>query len=474
MAKSTSVIVLEFNELTPALVQRFMDAGELPHFQRFHSESEVYVTDAQETGDRLNPWIQWVTAHSGLSLDEHQVFQLDEASHVSEKAIWEILSDAGLRVWICGSMNSWYHGPLNGYLLPDPWSTATPPYPEHEFDDFYSFVRKQVQEHTNPNASVSAKDAIRFLRFLIRRGISITSCWQILKQLVNERVEDCHWKRAAIMDILQWDVFRWYYRRFQPHFSTFFLNSTAHYQHRFWRHMDPSCFQVLPDEQERRRFSNSILYGHQRMDQLLARFMDLAGEDTTLILMTGLGQQPYLDSEEAGGRRYYRPRDLRHLIQQLGIGSEWTFEPVMAEEFYLRFKDEDATSQAVDQLLGVKVGEEVVFKVDRRDCDSLLTGCKVHRAVGPNEALYDRDGKHLGRFNDLFYQIDAVKSGKHHPDGMLWVRRPLRKHVVHSEKLPLRAVAPMILDMFGVERPGYMQATGPQGTDKYSQQEALT
>ena len=27
-------------------------------------------------------------------------------------------------------------------------------------------------------------------------------------------------------------------------------------------------------------------------------------------------------------------------------------------------------------------------------------------------------------FFDLLYQIDLVKSGEHHPDGMMWIRTP--------------------------------------------------
>ena len=56
-------------------------------------------------------------------------------------------------------------------------------------------------------------------------------------------------------------------------------------------------------------------------------------------------------------------------------------------------------------------------------------------------------------FFDVLYRLEIVKSGFHHPDGMLWVRRPDRRHRVHEGKIPLRAVAPMILDSFGVQMP---------------------
>jgi hypothetical protein len=61
------VIVLEFNELTPALVDRFIAQGHLPNFARLRAESIVAVTDAEETFPTLEPWIQWVTVHTCLT-----------------------------------------------------------------------------------------------------------------------------------------------------------------------------------------------------------------------------------------------------------------------------------------------------------------------------------------------------------------------------------------------------------------------
>ena len=72
------VMMLEFNELSPTLIHQFMGQEHLPHFKRLYNESQVYVTDAQEKQEALEPWIQWVTVHTGLSYDEHGVFYLGD------------------------------------------------------------------------------------------------------------------------------------------------------------------------------------------------------------------------------------------------------------------------------------------------------------------------------------------------------------------------------------------------------------
>ncbi len=72
------LIMAEFNELSPVLMDKFIAAGKLPNFERLRSQSEVYLTDAQEAQDDLEPWIQWVTVHSGLPYAEHGIRNLGD------------------------------------------------------------------------------------------------------------------------------------------------------------------------------------------------------------------------------------------------------------------------------------------------------------------------------------------------------------------------------------------------------------
>jgi predicted AlkP superfamily phosphohydrolase/phosphomutase len=67
------------------------------------------------------------------------------------------------------------------------------------------------------------------------------------------------------------------------------------------------------------------------------------------------------------------------------------------------------------------------------------------------------------RFFDLFYRVDGVKSGMHHPDGILWVRRPDRSHRVHEDKVALVQVAPTLLDMFSLPAPPHMKGAALSG-----------
>jgi hypothetical protein len=453
-ATHSRMIVLELNELTPSLIQRFMGDGTLPNFSRLYSESEIYTTTAAEHPPNLDPWIQWVTMHSGLNFSDHGLQRLNEGHTLNVPRVWDLLTASGRRAWICGSMNVGDRALEGGCLLPDPWTTKVRPQPA-ALEPYFAFVQRQVMEHTNAQAALGVNDLRRFLGFLASHGLSRHSVTAIAKQLLEERRGPARWKRVALLDKLQFDVFAWYYRKIQPHFSTFFLNSTAHYQHLYWREMDPGAFQVQPTEEQRRTYRDAIKYGYQQMDRLIARVFDMADPDTTIVMATALSQQPCLMFEEQGGKFFYRPTDVGRLTSFAGISDSYTVSPVMAHQFHLYFETLEAAEQAAQKLTRVSHRSRQAVAVERNGC-GLFVGCRVYERLTRDATLTLDGGAGEVPFFDMFYQVDGVKSGMHHPDGMLWIRTPHHAHVVHSTHVPLATVAPTILAHFGVPRPDYI------------------
>ena len=448
--------MLEFNELTPTLVHRFMAAGKLPNFRRFYSEARAYTTDAEEAQENLEPWIQWVTVHTGLSFAEHGVSALNEGHKLESKCIWDLASDAGLRVWVCGSMNTRYDLPLNGSVLPDPWTTDTAPYPA-ELLPYFRFVQRHVQEHTNDRVPLSRKAYLDFLGFMVRHGLSAATVGAIARQLLRERTGRGRWRRAAILDKLQWDVFRYYYHRMRPAFATYFVNSTAHLQHMYWRNMEPEAFHIQPASGEQEELAGAVLFGYQEMDALLGRFLRLAGRDVTLVLCTALGQQPCLTYEEQGGKTFYRPHRFEPVLDFAGVAPGAQVSPLMSEEFHVICGDEASAREAERRLQALQVDGTRALHAQRTGA-TILSGCAIHRQLPRDAMLRTADGDRGCLFFDLFYQGEGLKSGMHHPDGFCWIRTPERTHDIITEKVPLRAVAPTILGMLGVSAPARMTA----------------
>ena len=47
------MILIEFNELCPSLMDRFLGERKLPNFQRLYDQAQVYVTNAEEEAPNL-------------------------------------------------------------------------------------------------------------------------------------------------------------------------------------------------------------------------------------------------------------------------------------------------------------------------------------------------------------------------------------------------------------------------------------
>jgi hypothetical protein len=450
------VLLLEFNELTPRLMDRFINEERLPNFRRLRDESHVFTTDAEEAPDYLDPWIQWVTVHTGLRCAEHGVLLLNEAHKLAYPSIWDLVSNAGRSVWVCGSMNAKVDTKPNGWVLPDPWTDAEA-HPS-ELNRFYRFVRNQIQEHSNDRQSPSLRQVVDFLAFLCSHGLSVSTVKAVISQLLEERRSDSRWKRAVLLDRMQWDLFKWHWRRTRPDFSTFFLNSTAHFQHVYWRSFEPDNFTIKPSDEDRRRTESAIPFGYEQMDRIVNQALQLAGDDTIVILATALSQQPYLRMESDGGKILHRPKDVTDFPRQIGLPGKTHVVPVMAEQFHIYFDQESDAISSFEIISQIQVGDRLAFPIAERHGNSVFVGCRIFEQLAADAQMILPGGRTIP-FYDVFYIIkDSLKSGMHHPDGMLWIRMPEREHSAQTTKVPLTAVAPTIMKLLGISAPSFMRS----------------
>jgi len=453
----TRIILLEFNELCPSLIHRFMSAGQLPAFQRLHDESAVYTTRAEERAPYLDPWIQWLTVHTGLNFREHQVDKLNEGHTCDARRIWDVVSENGGTTWICGSMSTSYTSAFRGALIPDPWTTRVPPTPA-SFEPYFKFVQSNVLDSTNAHASMPRRDAARFVRFMMGHGLSARTIAAIVRQIVAERPGRRRWQRAVVLDRLQFDLFRHYWTRHRPTFSTLFLNSTAHFQHLHWREMEPHLFQVQPTAAEIEEYESAILFGYRNMDGLLARVLDMIDAQTTVVLASALSQQPCLNYEHQGGKAFYRPRQFDRLFTFAGVSGYTSVAPVMAHQFHVEFASAETADTAAERLRALRLDGRQVMAVECHQ-NQLFAWCAVTTALDSAAQLTsEAGGVHRSeQFFSMFFKVDGIKSGMHHPDGLFWIRRPAAEHSRADQPVALDRVAPILLREIGIAPPASMR-----------------
>src|SRR5215510_5440417 len=99
------LLFLEFNEINFQSVRYYSDRGQLPALRNLINEKGWATTVSEQRYEELEPWIQWVTAHTGTTLAEHGVFRLGDIIKHDLQQIWERLEEQGLRVGAISPMN---------------------------------------------------------------------------------------------------------------------------------------------------------------------------------------------------------------------------------------------------------------------------------------------------------------------------------------------------------------------------------
>lgn len=427
-----------------------MSEGKLTNFKEFYSKSQVFTAVADEPEQlKLDPWIQWYSMHTGLPVQEHRVRNLTDGPKAGHDDIWQMLMRRGIGVGNCSSMNAKAIASPGSFYVPDPWCTTEKPYPE-ELEAFHRVVRNRVQENsTGSDGCLSKGDYLKFLTFLATHGISAGTIAAITGQLWSDSVkkQDTAWKRVPLLDKMQMDVFLHYWDKFQPAFSTFFLNSTAHYQHAYWHYTFPELYPGRVDEEGLKKFGNAILFGYQEMDKLLGRFLELESRGVMLILSTALSQF----ADTAALRNYYRPRNVEQMLESVGIRCEQVL-PVMSEQFSARFANAAQTEDAKTKLSALHFLGKRLFDFGRAPENHLFFGCNIQTEVA-RDAVIDEWPGGGRKFFEIFSKIPHTRSGQHHPDSVLWFKTG--DHRVHEGRVSILDVLPTIMSHFGVPRDDY-------------------
>ena len=229
--------------------------------------------------------------------------------------------------------------------------------------------------------------------------------------------------------------------------------------------MDPDAFTLKPTADEVAQLGGAIRFGYQEMDRLVAAALALAGNDTTVVLCTALSQQPYVQGDDDGGKRFYRPHDIAGFATALGIHGLAGVAPVMSEQFHLLFAHDQQATAAADLLREASVAGQPAFVVRQAGTD-VFTGFAPSGDLPPDATIEVAGSGASLPVVEWLYRAETPKSGYHHSQGAFWVRPPGGRPPSQrppEEVVPLQAVAPTLLALLDLVPPATM-ATPPVGS----------
>lgn len=457
------VLCLEFNEITWSLIDPLIAKGALPHFARLKHEGTWATPVSNDLAPYLNPWITWVTVHTGVERSVHGASILEQSVEtIQAKRSWEYAAEAGLRVGVFGSVGSYPPRPVDGFWIPGPFAPASDTFPA-ALQPLQELNRHYTQGHHRRRQQETWTTMVRQGVQLLQFGLTPATIWRLVQQLVHERWQPhVTWKRVALQSLVNSDFFLALYRQFRPDYATWNTNHVAHYMHHYWRAMDDTPFLSPATPEEKQRYGGAVEYGYRIADALLGKCMRLVDDNTILVLASSMGQQPYVTERYPTGRITVHMRDVHRILGIVGAQGVQEVSPVMAQQWNVTIPDPIKRAQTKQALLqAYSTGEKhEVFAVDEEGDILRITPRGIAKRESDVQVVFHDNLDAVPRayaFDELFVTDDPTpKEGVHHPEGVLamWgkdIRRGVE--IRHTTNLD---IAPTILTLLGVTVPPIM------------------
>ncbi|HVY47091.1 MAG TPA: hypothetical protein VHB21_14485 [Minicystis sp.] len=459
------VLLLEFNEITRTVIDPLLAAGRLPTFARLFEEGTSATPVSVDAPPHLDPWVTWVTLHTGVDRSVHGATVLEQdASTLRAKRTWDYAADAGLGVGVFGSISAFPPRPVPGFMVPGPFAPSDETYPAYA-RPVQVLNRRYTQEHHKQAAPASPLDTARLGVDLLRLGLKPATCAEIARQLVRERTTPgAHYRRVALQPLVNYDFFETLYRRYAPAYATWHTNHAAHYMHHYWRAYDDTGFLAKSPADEKKKYGEAVPYGYEVCDRLLARFLRLVDDDTVIVLASSMGQKPYVAELFPEGRVVVRFRDVRRVLDLVGAEGVTEIVPVMAPQVNVRIPDAGARARARGLLERAEAHggtRPQAFAVS--ETGEILTVTPLGHANLDRPVRYRFPGAPGDRedgyaLEELFVaDTPTAKQGMHDPRGVLLVYgKGIRRGVTIDDTTNLD-VAPTILTLLGLPVPAVMK-----------------
>jgi hypothetical protein len=431
------LLFLEFNEINLDSVRHYAGRGLLPSLHALIAGNGWATTTSEQRYEDVEPWIQWVTAHSGRSLEEHQVFRLGDIVQHELPQIWESLEAHGLRVGALGPMNAVNRLRNPAFFVPDFWTQTQISAPR-----VVARLHEAVSQLVSDNAQVrltAGSTAALLMGLAVYAAPRNYSRYASLVMTSGSRP----WRRAILLDLLLSDVFVSLVRGRSPDFATLFVNAGAHIQHHYL--FSAECYggQNRNPEWYVSRGVDPLLEVYEAYDRILAT-IQATFPTARVMIATGLHQDPHGE-----GTYYWRLRKHAQFLDRIRVPFA-RVEPRMSRDFLIVCRNAEQAAQAHARLAGAtsNVDGLPLFEVDNRGADLFVT-LTYPREISPGFAFTIAGESFSGLDRDVVFV--ALKNGQHNGTGyFLDTGADFRGRDVSFE---LREMPRIVADALGVAAP---------------------
>lgn len=401
------MLLLELNEFNRDLLRAIADRDSLPALQQVQSWSATQL-QTQDTYDSgfLEPWVQWVSIHTGAPSREHQIKNLGDVPALGLEQVWQRWSRCGDAAVVWGVMNGDRRAARTcKVFIPDPWTFTEAPYPS-TYDGLIELPRYLAKNYLDVSKTKCAAEAFRLLRTLISRmdrrdfidGLSI-----LLEGLRLFGTK--HIVFIVTFEYLSAMAFLRALKEVQPDKAIVFLNMFAHAQHHYWKNPDGNdCLELS--------------YAAKAIDRILQKILDRASDfkcADRITITNGLSQKCTHDEDPW---ILHRPKNPLKLLNHIGLHPA-RVEPLMTHDAHVSFDTVEEAENAFHLLSNARINGKSMFHVEKNwDYETMIFYRLDYFDPVDDESEFIH-GNSRSRFKDHFISV-VQRTGKHIQDGVIY------------------------------------------------------
>ncbi len=421
------MFLLEINEFNPELMRQAASKLDCKNLQRILSfpHSRTITSDLRERFG-LDPWVQWVSIHTGKTSSEHGVSHLGDVPSLKFPQVWEQLDSAGYRCGVWGAMNaSKGRAEKMEFFFPDPWTFSETAYPE-ELNDLLAFPRYYSKNYCDLDKKQALRAFLRLIRFCLRPKIAVSllpHAPKIISSILKGGLSE--YLLFVLFDVVNAVLFSRYYKDNKPDFSLLFMNSIAHLQHHKWTEKDG--------------LSAEMTVAFKLFDYAVGILFSALQHEQDWIVTNAFSQFCSVDQNEF----LYRQKNPEGFLREAAI-SFVRVEQAMTNDGHVFFASLEDAVRAEQALAQAHINGHLAFHVERKEGEQkLFYQFQLWSRIQEGAAL-EINGLTLP-FYTLFEEI-TLRTGSHTPYGDIFASQhrfpaEIQNHELHGEILAKFKVA---------------------------------
>lgn len=336
------LLILELNEFSVDFLKKYKQFKYINHFLSF--KAVKYFTQDKTQGEDLDPWVQWVSVHTGVNSNVHKVYRLGDIPNNKYKQLWELKELNKYKIGLWGLMNASKGRSTNcKFFIPDPWTFSENAYP-NELSSYLDVARYTSTNYLNISILKVIKLVLKLGKLIIIKNLTLQFFLSFIKFVLPQLIKYGYkpYIFISLFEFIGSLLFIKYTTKNNIDLSILFLNQLAHVQHHYWSENN----------------SHIHLFTLKFIDKILENIYLLKNDYEIIIHNGGLSQKNTNDEKPWV---CYRPFDQKTFLNNIGIKLK-SVEPLMTHDAHIFFYNKKDLIDAEKILNNCKINEKKLFK----------------------------------------------------------------------------------------------------------------